>query len=303
MSKPVVWLRGAKGLNNRVDPLRLEFDPDTGLQDLAVAVNVDIDHTGRISRRRGWEATDITDPCHSLFAHGTTALFVTGTNLCVLGTDFSYAAIRTVTAGARMSYAVLNDRIFYGNGFETGYVRAGVSYAWSMPSSVPGVRSLKEYSDPPVGHLLAYYKGRMYVVQGDIVWYSESFGINLFNRARNYLAFDSHLRMFHPVRRGIWMGTHFETYFLEGDTPKNFTLHRVATYPPIFGTDVDIDSSRVGRGEYKGIGVIWTSSEGICLGTSEGEFINLTERRLTYPNALEGTGIYNGFKYISVLEP
>lgn len=303
MGRPITWLKGSKGLNNRIDPLRLPFDPDTGIQDLAVAVNVDLDHTGRISRRKGWAATDMVDPCHSLFSHGVTVLFVTGTSLCVLGTDYTYTVVRTVQEGARMSYVPVGDRIFYANGTEVGYIRGNVSYAWSKPTDLPGPRTLKQYSDPPVGYLLAYYKGRMYVVQGDIVWYSESFGINLFNLARNFINFESHLRMFHPVRKGIWLGTHFDTYFLEGDTPQDFNLHKVATYAPIFGTDVDVDGSRIADGRHKGIAVMWTSTEGICMGTSEGEFINLTERRLTYPESFEGAGLYDGFKYVSVLEP
>jgi len=46
---------GATGINNIVDPVRLKFDPDTGIGELAEAVNVVIDQTGRISRKHGME--------------------------------------------------------------------------------------------------------------------------------------------------------------------------------------------------------------------------------------------------------
>jgi len=43
-------LASVTGLNTKVDPVRLEYDPKTGVEELSVAYNVDIDDTGRVGR-------------------------------------------------------------------------------------------------------------------------------------------------------------------------------------------------------------------------------------------------------------
>jgi hypothetical protein len=303
MGKPITWLKGSRGLNNRIHPLRVTVDPETGIQDLAIAYNIDHDATGRISRRRGWEATAITASCHSLWCDGIDCLFVTGDALCVLGSDFTYNLIRQVTEDARMSYARVENRVYYANGSEVGFVMNGLSYSWELPPIIPGPSTERVFTGPPIGSLLAYYRGRMYVVSGRVAWYSEPFGIHLFDPPRNFVAFESGVRMIRPVKEGIFIGTDTNTLFLRGTEPKEFMYEKIATYPPIEGTDVEIDASKVGDGSIRGIAVVWTSEEGICLGTEEGKMINLTERRLVYPKSIRGAGLYLGDRYLSVLEP
>ncbi len=299
----VLWFRGSRGLNNRIDPLRVEFNPETGIQDLSVAYNVVHDYTGRISRRKGWEVTDIVSSCHSLFSIGPTALFVTGDALCLLGLDFTYSPLRNVATGARMDYARVGPRVYYANGHQTGMVIDGKSWSWVKPTEEYGPGTNKEFGQPPVGYLLEYYNGRMYVVQGNTIWYSEPFGTHLFDLARSFIPMDSEMTMIHAVRAGLFISTEFETFFVGGANPTEFVLQKVATYPAIRGTDVDVDVSKVGGLGLRGVGVMWASSEGICLGTPEGEFINLTESRLTYPRSLMGAGLFLGDRYVVTLEP
>jgi hypothetical protein len=303
MGKPITWLKGSRGLNNKVDPLRVEIDPETGIQDLAIAYNVDHDPSGRISRRRGWEATSITVECHSLWCDGIDCLFVTGGALCILGSDFSYTPIRNVTAGAKMSYVRVENKVYYTNGTEMGFVLGGASYNWGLPPDVPGPDTKKEFFPPPVGNKLAYHGGRMYIVQGRVAWYSEPFGVHVFDLARGYVALESNIRMFRPVKDGVFVGTETSIVFLRGTSPREFLYEKLATYPVIEGTDVEIDASKIGDGSVRGLAAMWTSSEGICLGTSTGDMVNLTERRLVYPKANHGAAAYLGDRYLSVLEP
>lgn len=303
MGKPITWLKGSRGLNNRIHPLRVEVDPETGIQDLAIAYNVDHDATGRISRRRGWEATETTVACHSLWSDGTVCLFVTGDALCTLASDFSYTAIRQVTEGARVSYAKVADKVYYANGSENGFVRNNLSYSWDLPANIVGPDTSRVFSAPPIGTILCFFAGRMYIVDGRVTWYSEPLGIHMFDPARNYIAFESNVRMFRAVKEGIFVGTEVDTIFLRGNNPQEFIFEKIATYPVVEGTDVDVDSSKIGDGSLRGIAAMWTSTEGICLGTPKGEIINLTERRLVYPNARYGAGLYLRDRYLSTLEP
>ena len=125
MSKPVRILSGGTGLNTVVDPIRLPFDRETGISDLAVAVNVTVDETGFISRRDGFLKVRDEDS-HSLFCDGGDCLFISGDTLYRLLPDYSVETVRTgLSQGNRMAYTQVNDDIYYSNGVESGIVRLG----------------------------------------------------------------------------------------------------------------------------------------------------------------------------------
>ncbi|HBF43032.1 MAG TPA: hypothetical protein DDW42_05260, partial [Desulfobacteraceae bacterium] len=107
---------GSTGLNTEVDPVRLPFEPQSGVQDLAVAYNVDHDATGRISRRKGFSATTRTENAHSLWCDGGECLFASGTSLYVLNPDFTLTSVATITDGARLSYVQVHNKAFWANG-------------------------------------------------------------------------------------------------------------------------------------------------------------------------------------------
>ena len=301
MAEPLNIFAGSSGLNNKVDPARLPYDPDTGVQDLAVAYNVDHDQSGRISRRKGFAITARTEDIHSLFCDGGACLFVTGTSLCELHADYTHTVLTTVTAGAKMRYLQLGARLYYANGHETGYIEDGTAQSW-VKGTYQGPETDRQFSNPPIGSRLAFHAGHMYVVQGNIVWHSEPYGINFFDLARGFLPFESEVRMFRPVIGGIYVGTEAKTLFLRGKTPAELRFETIATYPPIEDTDVELDLSKLG-GEFYGVGIVWTSTNGICAGLPDGRIFNLTERKLVYPSALRGAAVATQDKYVALLEP
>lgn len=302
MARTVTMFRGSTGLNTEIDPVRLPFDPRTGIQDLAVAYNVDHDDTGRISRRKGFAATIRTEDIHSLFCDGGECLFVTGNALCVLHADYTYTAIRNVTIGARMRCVQVDDQIYYTNGHETGRVKNSLSYSW-MKGTYIGPDTTRQYSDPPIGSILEHFNGRIYVVQGKTVWHSEPFNHDAFDLARNYFDFGSNVTMFRAVSSGIWVSTERNTYFLAGGVPQEFIRTMVANYGAVEGTDDRVVGAKLGSGEMAGVGIIWTSTKGICFGSADGQFVNSTESKLSYPYARYGTGLCLGKRYVALLEP
>jgi len=309
VAKPLIWFTGANGLNNRVDPVRLPFNPETGVQDLATAYNVHFDNTGRPSRRKGYTVTNLQASSHSLFCEGGDCLFVTGNALSVLGTDFSSIPIRNVAEGLRMRYAQVGSKVYYCNGVQNGYVKGGISFAWSKPATVYNQETTRQYSQAPVGSLLSYYNGRMYIGQGDTIWFSEPFGVRLYDLSRSFIHLPGTIVMLRAVESGLFVSDNISVYFFKGDHPEEFKQTEVATYPAIRGTDIKIDASVVGEptifehARFSGIAAMWTSAEGICLGLPDGSFQNLTERRLTYPFSHEGAALYTRDRYIATLEP
>lgn len=114
------------GLRNDVSPER--FSP----ADLAAADNVDLDRSGRASRRSGY-ASVRAGAAHSLWASGALGLFVAGTQLNRLNADYTASLLRSgLTAGMRMSYVEVSDRVYFSNGVETGIIENGVARSWGL---------------------------------------------------------------------------------------------------------------------------------------------------------------------------
>ena len=302
MAQPITIFRGSAGLNVKVDPARLPFSAETGIQDLAVAVNVDHDTTGRVSRRKGFTATAITGAVHSLWCDGGAALYVAGTSLCLLSPSYTSQVLATVTSGARVSYFQLEARSYWMNGYEKGYVEAGVNNSWVKGSYV-GPDTTRQLFDPPIGHLIAYEHGRVWVAQGSVVWHSEPYDLGAFDLARNFLPFESRITMLRPVKGGVYFSDSARVYFGAGPDPRAMDLITVADAPAIEGTDQKLDMKKFGDGSTSGVGAIWTSADGICAGLPTGQVINLTHKKLTYPKALKGAAICFDGRYVVALEP
>ncbi len=306
MARDIKVFTGSTGLNTKDDPVRLDFDPKTGVTDRAVAVNVEHDQTGRISRRKGFEATARTESAHSLFSYGDVCLYVSDSDFYMLTPGYGRKHLRVVTAGAKMRYVHVAGQIYYANGNETGRVDVNLKNSWTwVKGDYVGPETTRQLSDPPIGTILAHYNARIFVVQGKTVWYSEPFAHGAFDLAKNHFGFEENITMFRPVKDGIWVGTEKHIVFLVGGTPREFRRAWVAEYGVIEGTDDWVNMQKL-PGEMIGLGAIWTSNEGICVGSPEGQFSNLTQDKIElWPTitARFGAGICMNDKYISLLEP
>ena len=304
MENTAVWFKGSNGLNDKVDPFRLRFDKEAGVSDLAIAYNVVHDRTGGISRRLGFSSAVVEGNCHSLFFEGGECLFVKDTSLCVLAGDFSYKVLKTVAAGKKMSYAQIGDRIFFSNGDEIGFVRGGVAEEMDAVENPRMPDSTKEYSSMPAGSIIRWFNGRLYCVQGSVIWYSEPFGYNLINLAKNYFPMPADVIMLEPVGGGFYVGTRNAVYFFAGMDAEDVVVRKVGLDPAIEGTAVVVNGADVLDGRVDGgLGIMWTGKEGIYFGSWKGNVVNLTKDKLTYPSAISGGATANSEMYIVTLEP
>ena len=143
----VVSYKGFAGLRNDRDPERFE------IVDLEVATNVDIDASGRVARRAGRTSLSGTSS-HSLWSDkGSTALLVQGTQFLKLLADYSTVAVATgLTAGLRMMYAKVNDRVYFGNGAQIGVFENGVVRSWGLAvPALPAVGTTAGNLPAPLG--------------------------------------------------------------------------------------------------------------------------------------------------------
>lgn len=301
MARLVKIYGGSTGINTKIDPVRFKYDAEAGMQELTAGVNVDIDSTGRIGRRKGY-TLKLAVASHSLFPCDGYCLFVTDNALSVLEPDYTHAPIRNVTVGAKVRYVAAGGDVYYLNGHEKGIVRDRVSYGWTAADYV-GPPTTKVFSDPPIGHLLELYNGVMMIAEDNVLWYSEPFTWSWFDLARSYFPLIGRLTMVKAVKGGVFVSTKYATFFYRGQDVKGLEQVKVANYPAIEGTEVTVEASRLGDGSIKGVSAMWATPKGVCFGGPDGAFENLTERKLNYPAAKYGAGLYRNGKYICLLQP
>jgi hypothetical protein len=127
-----------KGINNRLDDTRLPMpskeDPRLPLRN---AVNVDIGSDGQVIFP-GWgttQAVSATD-AHSWYEYDDAygyGLFVDNGSLKRLNSDNTATTLATVQ-NLPMSYAALEDRLYYSNGIDSGIYENGTVKAWGIPN-------------------------------------------------------------------------------------------------------------------------------------------------------------------------
>ena len=130
--KELFAFSGFKGLRNNVSEEALSPE------DLSVALNVDVDDSLAVSRRRGYSAVVAAGIDRDLWASGAVCLGVGSNVLKLMNPDYSLVTLRSgLTAARSLSYAAVGDRVFYSNGAELGCVQDGASRTWGI--TVPGM--------------------------------------------------------------------------------------------------------------------------------------------------------------------
>lgn len=108
------------------------------------AVNVDWPVSGKARRRSGYTKVVSGTRCHSLWRGGDFpfALYVDGATLFALTRGGTPFAVRAGMAPREVSYALVNDRVYWSNGQQTGQVLAdATAVAWGVesPAGQPAV--------------------------------------------------------------------------------------------------------------------------------------------------------------------
>jgi len=300
---PIIVFAGATGLNTVADPVRVPFQKN-GITDLQAAVNVSIDKTLRVNRRRGLNLLQ-AGSYHSLFCDGGDAFVCSAAGAIYrIGPDLSLQGVRSgLTAGARVSFVQVGDYTYYANGHERGRIKDGVSYAWAE-GTYTGPTTNRQFFGPMSGHHLAWAFSRMFIAEDNAVWWSEPYNNDLFNLAESFAPFNTKVLMVKPVDDGLFVSTSKNTYFLAGKKPREFVAQKVAPYPAIEWSDATayVPGADVGLKDPR-LCALWASPEGAILGTAGGSIINLNKDKIVYPETgQKGFGCLIGYNFIHGLE-
>jgi hypothetical protein len=265
------------GVRNDVTPER--FKPE----DLASAVNVELDETGKPQRRLGVTEVDGTST-HSLWAKEDHCLCVRGGNLHRMNVDTTFTNLGMAIRGTRVAYRRVNNTTYFTDNIICGRYDGNTASSWGGSRvTATNVQLL-----PPLpGVLLGFYNGRIYVGRDNYLWYTEPYDYEHVNLAMNFLGFTAPVTTFAPVSDGVYVGTSEETSFLAGSDPKDFVRKPVSNYGTLLGTEVELPAFYLGGDEKPAKPVqAWMSKKGLCVGLDGGEFMNLTGERFLLPEGV-----------------
>lgn len=282
------------GLNTVDDAVRLRTEavqvPEghRAAYPLTEAMNVEIDNSYALSSRKGLTERLTGTNMHSLWANekGTLCFFVDETALYQMFEDYSTNLVATLSAAHRVSFAEFNDKTYYTNKSDIGYILEGSQHDIPLPTET--------YKAPlPAGRFICVHKGRLYVAKDNILYIADVLSDH-YDIRYGYRAFDSDITMLLPVDDGLYVSDK-KVWFL---SPKqvveddNIQLQRdmVYSFSAIPYTAIRVPGDKIGSG-LDGVAGMWASVNGICIGNKAGKVSNVTERKFVVANAAEGVSI------------
>ena len=133
----------------------------------------------------------------------------------------------------------------------------------------------------PVGNIVRELNGRLLVVAGSMLYYSEPYAHALMNPARNYVAFPTPITMVEAVNNGFFIAAD-QTYWVRGDIASS-ELNPVLPFgavPHTSGQNPDENAC------------FWMSSRGMITGTQDGVVTRLQEANVAVDQAQIGAFLY-----------
>jgi hypothetical protein len=148
-----VTISGFRGIDTIAEPERLHSLPskEQALVDLCEAVNIDVDDTGRVSRRAGQTMEVEVDAPHSLWSNGDVCLYVQDGLMYRLSEAFASVAIAGGLADTPVSYVEANDRIYHANGVTSAVYEQGRVRSWGIAVSLADAAASATSGDMPAG--------------------------------------------------------------------------------------------------------------------------------------------------------
>lgn len=289
------------GLNTVSAPQSLVFDMETGKWEASKAVNVWLDLAGGSALRPGYFKVGSVGLC-SIWSDDAQAYGVgyDGT-LYRFNRDLTLTSIKTgLIPGASVRFTKAEYRVFWTDGATMGSILDGDAVPWGE-DTYP-FETVRIISPPPVGQVVEYHAGRIFIACGNLVYWTEHLHDFVCLNESHMPAFRTRVRMLRSVPDGIYVGTEDAVWFVSGTMPDKFTYQQVATFPVIEGTDVAADGSLLGEIGAPAPIAMWTGTRGVCAGLPGGIVRNLTDRKIIIPPATRGTACIIDNKYAVVLD-
>lgn len=143
----------------------------------------------------------------------------------------------------------------------------------------------------PVGKLVAYSNGRVYIARNKDVVFSEPLRYGLYRPSQGIYMFSSEIDLLAPVSDGIYVGNREGVYFLGGTDPYEITQRKVLSHAPVPNAHTSVPGEFLQVGD-SDVPVWWGQDGAMVAGLPGGEIIQLSKDRLAVPSFAAGAMLY-----------
>lgn len=287
------------GLKNTVAETRL------APEDLARALNIDIDDAAQARRRRGY-TKKIDGSFHSVAAVGSRTFAVMDGNLVRLYPDYTTKLIQYDVGDAPLAYVAVGDTVYFSSSVISGKIGPDDSSSpwgalvsegeWLSPVVVPTdtLPDLdgKLLGKPPLATSLALFNGRIYLASGRTLWATELYLYDYVDKTRNFIQFESDITAVFDVDDGLYVCTEDEVWFLTGPFAQ---MQRVQASPQgaLAGSVVRVPSTALTLEQpTRGDVAIFMSRSGVCVGLPSGVCYSLTQPKFDFPQGESAAAMF-----------
>lgn len=140
----------------------------------------------------------------------------------------------------------------------------------------------------PMGSILRYYCGRLYVVDGPVIYHSQPIHYGLYAPDDDYLPpFPTDVGLLTAIEDGLYVGAG-GTWFLQGTGPADFMQRYLGEVTPTPGTGINIPAELVDP-QLTGLAAYWQSPLGAVFGLPSGMLHYPTQGSVLGSSATSGT--------------
>lgn len=126
------------------------------------------------------------------------------------------------------------------------------------------------------GDFLRLWRGRLWVVRSNVLYFSEAMAYHLTDERYNFIQFPQRIRFIEPVDGGIWVGQADHVVFLRGQDMRNMVIEQKASRAPVYASSALLHSDMVKSLSQGGAWcAVWLAENGFVAGTAEGQLVEL----------------------------
>ena len=168
--------------------------------------------------------------------------------------------------------------------------------SYNLTTTIRGPVLETQFGEPmPGGHIIRYYRGRLYSADESVVWFSEPLRYGLCKPLDDHLPdFGERITVMQPVHDGIYVVAD-KAYFLGGNNPHEMIPVVAHPHRGIEGTGIEVAPKMFNAEEVPGMLAYWFSENGPCLGFPGGLVSPPTEDRIAHAAYASGA---SGFRQV-----
>lgn len=276
--------------------------------ELEKALNVDIDDSGQVRRRRGY-TQKLTGGWHSPFTWRDETYAVKDGELGIITPGYVFNSLMVVGSDP-LSYTAVDETMYFSSRSAAGKVTGGAVYPWGSltgsgvwlspvitPSATLGAIAGQQLNNPPLAEHIVAYKGRIYLANGKTLWATELYLYDVVDRTRNFIQFESDITMLGAVDDGLVVGTEDGLYYLAGTLSTGLKQVMINDSAPVPGSAVYMPSSKVypqarDSVPQESTAMVFLTDQGVCAVFNGGQLFNLTHTNMAFPKAVRAAGLY-----------